>query len=101
MDANRSRFTRCGAVYRMEERHIKRAAESEALGKNRRTRKHRSMRAFFILDEGDLEPGLCSGDFLECIEIFNLLLEAFVQDGVSQGEETATRPDFVGIRSTG
>src|SRR5215471_5314987 len=38
MDANRSRFTRCGAVYQMEEWHIKRAAEGETLGENRRTR---------------------------------------------------------------
>ena len=55
------------------------------------------MRAFFILKQGNLEPRLRRGNLLQCIEVFNLLLDAFVQDRVSQCEKTTARPDFIGM----
>ena len=39
-------------------------------------------------------------DFLQRVEIFDLLLPALVQDCVRESEKAAARPDFIGVRSS-
>ena len=59
------------------------------------------MRPFLVLKQGDLQTRLGKSNFLQIIEVVRLLQGAFMQDGVSQGEETAARSDLVGISSRG
>jgi hypothetical protein len=42
---------------------------------------------------------LGESDLLQIIKICRLLQGSFLQNGVSQGEEAAARPDFIGICS--
>src|SRR5262249_16779410 len=99
MDANGPRFPRRSSVHRVDEAHIETAAQSQTFRKHRRTRKHSSVGAFFVLKKRNFEARLRQSDFLKRIEILNLLLDSFVQDCVRKSEESAARPDFVRVGS--
>ena len=59
------------------------------------------MSPFFIFEKRNLEAGLGKSDFLQRVEIFDLLLPALVQDCVRESEKAAARPDFIGVGSSG
>ena len=57
------------------------------------------MCSFFVLEKRNLQPGLREGDFLQFVEVFGLLLRAFMQNRIGEREEATSRPDFTGMSS--
>ena len=53
------------------------------------------MRAFFIFEERNLQVCLRDRDFLKFVEVCGLLLNAFVQNRVREGEEAGAGANFL------
>src|SRR5215472_18061879 len=101
MDAHSPGFL-CGSrINGLDERHIKAAADGKTLRKNGPACKHRTMRAFFVLQNRNLEAGLCQRDLLQLIEVGDLLFHSLVQDRVCESKEAAAGADLIGVGSSG
>jgi hypothetical protein len=91
VDVNGAGLSGYGSVDAAKQIHVPGAAQRGAFREDRRAGAHQAVRSFLALQEWNPQARLTHGDPLKPVEILRLLAWTFVEDGVGQCEEPATR----------
>src|SRR5215467_12678604 len=99
MNTNGARLARCGRIDRLDQWHVEAASDGEAFRKDCRSGKHAAVRALFVFEKRDFQPGLRERYLLEFIEILGLLFGPLLKNRVGQRKKTGARANFGGVGS--
>ena len=99
MYADGARLPGHGPINAAHELHVPRAAQGEALGKDRCPGGHESVRPLLGLQERDAQPRLLQCDVLQAVHELGLLAGAFVKDRIGERKEAAAGPKTLQLRA--
>ena len=101
VDADGSGLRRRRRVDGSHQVQVERAADGQALRKDRRAGKHSAVRALFVLKERYSQARLSERDLLQLVEVLSLLAGAVVQNLIREREKAAARTNLPSVGSGG